>query len=130
MFVRIKKHAGSKSSSVLICQSMRHGNRVQQRVLSRIGTAYHPDDLPALETKALEKLQELRTIQLQKKEELVDTKHVPSLQDVSEISRQNCGIPDILGKLYDNLGFSGILSKKAAKTLKSVVLSRFIYSCA
>ncbi len=45
MFVRIKRHPGSKNSSVLICYSVREGHRVYQKVLCRIGKGSTNEEL-------------------------------------------------------------------------------------
>jgi transposase len=124
MFVRVKKHAGSKNSSVLICYSVRQGHRVQQKILNRVGIAYSPEDLSRLKAQAQ---QQLKALKEAKQNAHVETEHsMPSLENIKEISRQNSGVSDILGNLYDTLGFSRILPGKAGKILKSVVLSRFM----
>lgn len=124
MFVRTKRHPGSKNSSVLICYSVRAGHRVCQKVLCNLGKGSTKEELSILKSKAMEKLSHLKAIQpIEKPRE--DTPPV-LWKEVREISRQNAGVPDILGSLYDELGFSKILPGKAGKILKAVVLSRFI----
>lgn len=122
MFVRTKRHPGSKNSSVLICYSVREGHRVYQKVLCNLGKGSTKEELSILKSKAMEKLSHLKAIQ---PKETMNT--IPGLlKDSREISRQNAGVPDILGSLYEQLGFSKILPGKAGKILKAVVLSRFI----
>lgn len=125
MFVRTKKHPGSKNNSVLICYSVRKNGRIQQKVLCHLGIAHSPDELKVLKTKAEEQLKELRTKRKEVKEDLVNV--MPTLlMHPRELSRQNVGVSDILGSLYDSLGFSNILVGKSSKTLKSVILGRFM----
>jgi transposase len=126
MFVRTKKHPGSKNSSVLICYSIREGHRVCQKVLCNLGKGSTKEELFILKSKAMEKLSHLKVIQpIEKPKVIMDI--TPVLwKNVQEISRQNAGVPDILGSLYDELGFSRILHGKAGNILKAVVLSRFI----
>lgn len=124
MFVRIKKHSGSKRSSVLICHSVRQGRHVQQKILSRIGIAYDSEDLLRLKAQAQQQLKALQEAKQNTQVKTMD--NMLSLTNLREISRQNAGVTDVLGNLYDTLGFSTILPGKAGKVLKSVVLSRFM----
>jgi transposase len=89
-----------------------------------VGIAYGPEDLLRLKAQAQQQLNELKEA---KQNAPVETRHsMPSLANMREISRQNSGVPDILGNFYDTLGFSRILPGKAGKILKAVVLSRFM----
>jgi hypothetical protein len=51
-----------------------------------------------------------------------------SLEDIREVARQYTGVIDILGKLYKELGLSGIITRKAGKILKFVVLWNLVAS--
>src|SRR2546421_579779 len=103
MFVRIKRHPGTKNCSVLICYSVRQGHRIQQKILSRVGIAHGTEDLFRLKTQAEQQLMELRETKQNVQAEMVN--NMFSLNNIREISRQNSGVPDILGNFYDTLGF-------------------------
>lgn len=124
MFVRIKKHPGSKNCSVLICKNYRQDGMKYQKVISFLGVASDPDKLAALEREGKELLEQINAAKMNP---VVPTEPncILSLNNTREVSRQNVGVQDILGKLYEQLGFSNILSGKINKVLKSVVLSRF-----
>ncbi len=89
-----------------------------------MGIAYNPEELLRLKAQAHQQIKELKEA---KPNGPVETSHnMLCLTNIREISRQNSGVSDILGNLYDTLGFSRILPGKARKVLKSVVLSRFM----
>jgi hypothetical protein len=74
-----------------------------------------------LKSKAMEKLTDLKAKQLiEKQPVLLDRFTI--LSETREVSRQNAGILDILGSLFDELGFSKNLSGKARKVLDLILL--------
>jgi transposase len=99
--------------------------QVQQIILSRIGTSSDINEISKMKTIAEKRLAELKKsstpVNLHNK-----NKTMPNLSAVQEISRVNSGIHDIVGSLYDELGFCDILDEKNKHILKLVVLSRFL----
>lgn len=124
MFVRTKKHPYSDKSTVLICHSHRYGSAVVQHVICKIGTSNKQHEIVEMEKIASEELNKL------KKSNYIPPKDrsilMSNLSAIQEISRGNSGIKDILGTLYDSLGFNNILDGKHKDVLKAVVLARFL----
>lgn len=124
MFVRTKKHPYSDKSTVLICHSHRYGSAVVQHVICKIGTSNKQYEIVEMEKIAGEELNKLK--QANYKPPKDESRLMPNLSAIKEISRGNSGIKDILGTLYDSLGFNNILDSKNKDILKAVVLARFL----
>lgn len=126
MFVRIKKHPGSKNHSVLLCENYRDGKKIHQKIISFLGTTAEPSKMLLLKAEGEAFIEQIKIAKA--KSELknpTEQNYILSL-NTHEVTRKNVGIRDILGRLYDELGFFGILQgKKISKVLKSVVLTRF-----
>jgi transposase len=124
MFVRIKKHPGSKNYSILLCENYRDGKKIQQKIISFLGVTADPAKMLVLKAEGEAFIEQIKTAKLQPKI-LTDPDCILSL-NTYEVTRKNVGIRDILESLYDQLGFSNILrGRKISKVLKSVVLTRF-----
>ncbi len=124
MFVRLKKHSGSKNNSVLICESYREGKKIQQRIISVLGVASETEKLQQLKAEGEAFIAKVKAARANPADPH-DSAFVLS-SNTYEAARKNVGIRDTLGKLYDELGFHQILrGKKISKVLKSVVLARF-----
>src|ERR1700685_527072 len=121
MFVRIRKNKGTKRCSVVICHSVRMGNKVRQLTVKTLGHSDEPVVLTGwvkeanhwIEEHADEWFKQLFPVQRQK----IMGRQI-SLYNVKEASRINVGITDIFGKLYDELGFKELLSPTHQKTLR------------
>lgn len=126
MFVRIKKHPGSKNHSVLLCENYRDGKKIHQKIISFLGTTAESSKMLLLKAEGEAFIEQIKIAKA--KPELkkpTEQNYILSL-NTHEVTRKNVGIRDILGRLYDELGFFGILQgKKISKVLKSVVLTRF-----
>jgi len=122
MFIRVKKHPAANKSTVLICHNKRVKTHTQQVVLCKIGTSDDPLQLDQMKNAA-----EQIIAQLKKQEEMQQQiDHTPTLMNAQEINRLNTGIQDIVGTLYNRLGFNSILATtKMNEILKAVVLARF-----
>ena len=121
MFVRVKKHPGSKRCSVLICETVREEKTVSQQIIKHLGISDDPEKIDAMKAQGQQFIEELKFARANP----TIPKQTLSL-NTREVTRKNVGIRDVLGTLYDELGFNTILgSKKLCKTLKSVVLTRF-----
>lgn len=124
MFVRVKKHRGSKNHSILICQNIREGKKITQHIFSFLGYASEPEKIDALKAEGEKLIADIKAARANPKPP-GDAVYKISL-NTREVARKNVGIREILGKLYDDLGFGRILcSKKENNHLKSVVLTRF-----
>lgn len=143
MFVRVKSTPNSPRRSVQICESRRRGKQISQTIVRHIGIAENEE-----EEKELRRLAE--TIRLRMEQErsanlplfppeelLSDGPKRPGrkrgktpvavedvrLADVKEETRVVEGIQEVLGRLYDDLGFNKILPK-GNDVLKATVLAR------
>jgi len=124
MFVRTKKHPYSDKFTVLICHSHRYGQAVVQHVICRIGTSNKSQEILDMQKIASEKLAKLKQANYKPpKDESIE---MPNIKNIREMSRANTGVNDILGTLYDDLGFNNILDSKNKEVLKAVVLARFL----
>lgn len=125
MFVRLKKHPGSKNYSVLICENYRDGKKIAQKIISFLGASSEPEKLETLQAEGEAFIAEVKAaranpVMLKESDELMSL-------NTYEVARKNVGVRDTLGKVYDDLGFNRILSgKKVSQVLKSVVLTRFV----
>ncbi|MEI6882570.1 MAG: IS1634 family transposase [Bacteroidota bacterium] len=124
MFVRLKKHPGSKHHSVLICENYREGKKINQKIISFLGASADPEKLMALQEEGRVFIEQVKAARAAP-EIPSDPAQTMSLHTY-EVTRKNVGIRDTLGALYDELGFNHILTgRKISKVLKSVVLTRF-----
>lgn len=122
MFVRVKRHPSNSKSTVLVCHNKRLGNKTIQKVLCKIGTSDVPCQIEQM-TKAAKQIIEQFTNQTTQPEQ---TTNIPALTDYQELNRLNTGIQDIVGTLYERLGFNKILgNSKMNEVLKAVILARF-----
>jgi len=149
MFIRIKKSKNSPKCGVQIVESKRVDGKVRQRIVKHLGTAMEGEELEALKALAESiKLSMEQAGQLPlftddvKKDSKVST--IPknsidnktnreefnvNLLDVKEERRVIKGIHDVYGKLYNELGFNGLISnparnKRSIEALKEIVLAR------
>lgn len=119
MFVRTKKHPGSKRYSVLICENHREGKTIRQEILKYIGASDEPEKIELMQIEGNEFIERIKSTR-------ANCKLPQPVINIQEVTRKNTGIRDVLGSLYDKLGLNNILKgKKINNTLKSVVLTRF-----
>jgi len=141
MFIRIKKSKNSPKCSVQIVESKRVDGKVKQKIVKHMGTAMEGEALESLKALAESvKLRMEQSGQLALYDEPVSVNEIkePSvnreafnvnLLDIKEERRVIKGIHDVYGKLYDELGFNGIITnparnKRSQEALKEIVLAR------
>jgi transposase len=147
MFIRIKKSKNSPKCGVQIVESKRVDGKVRQRIVKHLGTAMEGEELEAL--KALAESIKLRMEQagqlplfadeakieikkdskISKDDEVKREDFNVNLLDIKEERRVIKGIHDVYGKLYDELGFNGLIgnparNKRSIEALKEIVLAR------
>lgn len=145
MFIRIKKSKNSPKCSVQIVESKRVDGKVKQKIVKHMGTALEGEELESL--KALAESVKLSMEQSGQLPLFVDDEPVSpmgneiktsdadreafkvNLLDIKEEKRVIKGIHDVYGKLYDELGFNGIIgnparNKRSIEALKEIVLAR------
>ena len=151
MFVRVKTSPNSPRKGVQICENERINGKVRQRIIRHVGVAMNDEQLQDLknlatslipqliqETSGMRPLFPPEELQGMNRAQTNTGIRTPtgdkelskiSLADVVEESRVIQGIQDIYGKLFEDLGFNGILAEKYQHTLKSVVLARLANPC-
>lgn len=146
MFVRVKTTPNSPRKSVQIVHSIRRGNKVTQKIIRYVGIAMDDQELEQLKLLAEsirlklqeedqqllfgpEELEQLKTKQKNKQfiESAEDYK--VNLKDLIEEQRVVCGIHDVYGGLFDQLGYSQVMKdpsrhKAAVKMFRDIVLGR------
>jgi len=145
MFIRIKKSKNSPKCSVQIVESKRVDGKVKQKIVKHMGTALEGEELESL--KALAESVKLSIEQSGQLPLFADDEPVSpmgneiktsdadreafavNLLDIKEEKRVIKGIHDVYGKLYDELGFNGIIgnparNKRSIEALKEIVLAR------
>jgi len=145
MFVRIKRSKNSPKCSVQIVESKRVDGKVKQKIVKHLGTAMEGEELESL--KALAESIKQRMEQegqlplfvdnIENKKDSIITKEDKAkredfnvnLLDIKEERRVIKGIHDVYGKLYDELGFNGIITnparnRRSQKALKEIVMAR------
>ena len=150
MFIRTKKSKNSPKCGVQIVESKRVNGKVQQKIIKHLGTAMEGEELEALKALAQsvkQSIEQSGQLPLFDDEVRIDSKKDSTaskssidnktnredfnvnLLDIKEERRTIKGIHDIYGKLYNELGFSGIITnparnKRSQEALKEIVLAR------
>jgi len=145
MFIRIKKSKNSPKCSVQIVESKRVDGKVKQKIVKHMGTALEGEGLDALKAlaelvkRSIEQSGQLplfaedapvSPVANETKESDADREaFAVNLLDIKEEKRVIKGIHDVYGKLYDALGFNGIITnparnRRSQEALKEIVLAR------
>lgn len=151
MFIRTKPSSSSGKIKVQLCESIRTNGTVRQHIVRHIGVAKNEEELTSLKqlaqtiAKQLEeekngpflfdndlfkddKPTENKLCSLtESPRELPLEKEEPNLVDLNQLTEQHRfieGFHDTYGNLFESLGLSTILPKKASQVLKEVVLAR------
>ena len=139
MFVRKKKSNRSGHTAIQIVENRREGSKIKQKVLRHVGTAKHDHEIEGMVELAEEVMQRMlhdssplfRHMPFEKietppkkREGFADV----SLKELEGNEVLNCGIPDVFGKLYDDLSFPKLFTGRSAdlhnRILKNCVLAR------
>ena len=147
MFIRIKKSKNSPKCGVQIVESKRVDGKVKQRIVKHLGTAMEGEELEALKALAESiklSMEQAGQLPLFTDEVQMDSKKDSkifkddeakredfnvNLLDIREERRVIKGIHDVYGKVYDELGFNGIITnparnRRSQEALKEIVLAR------
>src|SRR5689334_21848488 len=117
MFIVRKKLPGTHRFAVMICRSVREGNKVRQQVVRYFGIAHNEKEL-----KALNKIAEIELHKRTKPQEI----NPPALEAMQEETRILDGFHDIFGAFFDYLKLNISLSKLRYSQLRDVVIARII----
>lgn len=146
MYIRITRTPNSPRRSVQVVETYREAGKVKQKIVRHVGVAHSEAEEAAMKTmaettiiphilkereKALGQLSLFEVERVAKKgrprakkvEDILPVSQV-NLEDVVETDRVIEGIQEVGGKLFDELGFGGILAGQAGGVLKDVVLAR------
>lgn len=144
MFVRVKSTPNSPRRSVQVVESHRLGQRVSQRIVRHMGIALDDEELGKLRAMAEEFISRETAARLnqtslfdvppiaarragrparQTLASVADVQHV-QLADLQEHSRLVEGPHEVLGHLYDYLGFDRVLPGRGAAMLRDLVIAR------
>ena len=127
MFVRIRKNSGTQRCSVIVCHNVRRGDKIRQITAKTFGHSAKATKLTLLIKTAKTWIKNFGSLWLRDTLSTRKThnmkKHV-SLFNLREEARINVGIEDILGKLYNDIGFQSLLSSLHQKTLRKVLFAR------
>ena len=126
MFVRKKKSTKSDQTAIQIVENRRDGSKIKQKVLRHVGTAKHEHEIKGLVELAEEIMQRMlhESSPLFSNLPFTPTSHSgrrnEDFEDVNLKSLEgnksfNCGIPDVFGKLYDDLGFTKLFKGRTAE---------------
>lgn len=144
MFVRVKTRSNTEKKAVQIVKSIRQKDKVNQKVVYTVGYAFEDEEIEQLrdlreyikadvekkekkfffdkEYLAKEAIKARKRKEAQnKKEKYVD------ITKLREKERVTCGIHQVYGKVFKQLGFNNILTKRyeaASKLLFQTVMAR------
>ena len=141
MFIRVKSRPNTKKKSVQIVENKRKGDKVIQKVIQTVGYAFDEKTLNHLKDigehlKAMlqtekqpnllgsKKLAEMAIRARKKKEE---EKLNVNLKKLKEEQRNTIGIHEAYGKIYKEIGFDQVLTKRhksASNILHHIVMGR------
>ena len=146
MFVRVKTSPNTHKKYVQIVKSVREGDKVMQKVIQTIGYATDEDTLNRLKDVAeylkikleseeqpyLFESKELAemAIRAKKKKEEEKKRKQPlnvDLKKLKEQQRTTIGIHEVYGKVYEELGFHNVLTKRyqsASNILYHITMAR------
>lgn len=157
MFIRVKTTPNSPRRSIQICENVRHGDKIKQKIVHYVGIARDEDEEQKLKDYGKElivkiTLEREKNSQQQSLFDMTETdvrSHVKSkagrpkrkniedilppsqvgLDEIKEESRIVEGVHDVAGKMFDEM-YEGLLEgKRAQERLRDVVLSRLVCPC-
>lgn len=133
MYVRKKTTKKNPNTYIQIVEGYWVDGKARQRVVKHIGTASNPTELDGIVAIA----QEVKTLYEQKESELEIDKYLErelsklkgakaQVLNCKEIKRVNIALPDIYGKMYDEIGLNNIIKSKSnyEKILRDIVIGR------
>lgn len=129
MFVRIKTSPNSPKKAVQIVESIRQGNRVKQRIVRHVGTAFDEDELKSMRELAehikarleqgtqpgLFPPEAIAEIAIRARNRQTDKQLPVDLKKLREQQRTIVGIHEVYGQTYKELGFDKVFDKTARK---------------
>ena len=143
MFIRTKHDPKLNRTRVQIVESVRTGKEVRQKILRHVGVAHNDGEIEVIKRSARQLMEQLRADQTPQMElfsptEYADLQEVVrkaprpekldvDLGDCREETRLSPGLRDVMGTVYDQLGWNSLLgarSKSANRIVRELVLAR------
>lgn len=157
MFIRVKTTPNSPRRSIQICENLRKGEKIKQKIVHYVGIARDDDEEQKLKDYAKDlvvkiSLEREKNSQQQSLFDLSESdvrNHLKSrtgrpkrkkiedilppsqvtLDDIKEESRIVEGVHDIAGRMFDDMYHGLFESKRVEDRLRDVILSRLVYPC-
>ena len=128
MYITTPKRKGG-ITVVRLVHGFRENGKVRQKVIKTLGQSKDPQEIEQFKKMALSLRAKLKAEEAKQSSELLPER-VP-LRLLQGLKTVNDGIPDILGFLYESLGFSGLISGNRKdefwnQVLKHCVFVRFL----
>jgi transposase len=144
MFIRTKKKADNRIS-IQIVANIRDGNKIKQKIIRHVGVAHNAKEVEQLKDLATfikisleeekqpnlipsEQLAEAAIKQRKKHEESESEEELNvNLKALREEARTTIGIHEVMGALYEQLGFNKLFSSRngsARNYLQNIVMAR------
>ena len=118
MYIRCQKLKGKYRRAILICHSVRRGDKVSQKTIKYLGVARTEKELAALRKLAILELKKLQS-------SLDDVKDLPITGgDMQEEARVVEGCHDVFGAMFDRLGLAPLFSRLRYNQLRDVTIAR------
>lgn len=155
MFIRVKTTPNSPRKSIQIVESIRHGDKVKQKIVHYVGVAmdereeqklkdYGQELIAKITAKREQESAQLSLLQVTEQEVLahVKTRHgrktkkqlkdiLPveevKLVDIDEKERLIEGVHEVGNVVYNMLGYDSILQKRHDNILRDLVLTRLVH---
>lgn len=143
MFVRVKTSPNSPKKAVQIVENLRDGDKVKQRIVRHVGTAFNDEELKRLKDLAeyikasiesetqptLFSPETMAQMAIEARNRANDEPINVNLKNLREQKRIILGIHDVYGQLYKETGFDDVIpygSRKvsAVKNLFHIVMGR------
>lgn len=118
MYIRCQTLKGKYRKAVLICHSVRCGDKVFQKTLKYLGVARTE--------KELEALRKLATLELKKlKSSPLEEKKIPTAwEHMQEECRVVEGCHDVFGTMFDRLNLAPLFSRLRYRQLRDITIAR------
>ena len=143
IFIRTKHDPKLNRTRVRIVESVRTGKKVRRKILRHVGVAHNDGEIEVIKRSARQLMEQLRADQTPRMElfspaEYADLREVvrkvprPEKLDVDpgdcrEETRLSLGLRDVMGTVYDRLGWSslpGARRKSANRIVRELVMAR------
>jgi transposase len=129
MFVVCRKLTGSARTCVLICQSVRSGNKVVQKTIKYYGVAHNEEQRAILIDQAKQEILRLKTLTSKTEKaithkDLIDPCGGALLGHTVERFRIIEGFHTIFGPIFDEIGLSSLFTNIRYNQLRDVVIAR------